>query len=318
MRFNRIFLLELFLILISYCSYAEGEHQFGYVNVVDCMMLHPTMRYFDISSKRFDLKAFKGINVEERIEENQVKVRMQINKLKEKLEEYKNKRKELEETYAERSGNLIGKLKNLDYSQPKKIKEYEESLATLEAKYYNNLNEIEQKEYPIERNIKALEQSSAYTGYSSEDETRTLFSVMLDDIYEATKELSKNKNLSFVFNSSSGINYIEIGSEFSGKFENTFSEFFNEYKNKLKENREEEAKIYVGGRITLWLDTKDSVFKFNSDKRLSSFVMNGGVDLTLDVLEYIYKKHKIDKEYIDFIKEYFQKIMVLDSSHKGF
>jgi Skp family chaperone for outer membrane proteins len=314
MKLNRLIMLALFMLLYSQL-YAE---QFGYVNVVDCMMLHPTMRYFDISSKRFDLKAFRGINIEERVEENKVKLRMQINKLKDQLEEFKNKKKELEETFLERSENLKGKMKKLDYSEPKKIKKFEQDLAILQSKYYSDINSIEQQEFPIERNIKTLENSSAYTGYSSEDETRHLFSVMLDDIYEATKELSKKKKLSFVFNSSSGISYIESGSNFSGLINNCFNEFFDVYKNKIKENGEEEAKIYVGGRISLWLDSKDTLFKYNTDSRLSGFVMVGGVSLTTDVLEYIYKKHKIDKTYSDFIKEYFQKIMVLDPSHKDF
>ena len=51
------------LLMTDVSVFSQPVQHFGYVNVIDAMMLHPTMRYFDTSTKRFILAAFKGINI---------------------------------------------------------------------------------------------------------------------------------------------------------------------------------------------------------------------------------------------------------------
>ena len=53
---SRVCFILLALAMFMLCGklYAQApQSQFGYVNVADAMLLHPTMRYFDPISKRF-------------------------------------------------------------------------------------------------------------------------------------------------------------------------------------------------------------------------------------------------------------------------
>ena len=298
------------LILIHASAFAQPVQHFGYVNVIDVMMLHPTMRYFDLSTKRFSLSAFKGINIQERIEEDKVKIRIEINKLNDELKKFDDKLKEMEETYLERSSHLIKSNESLKTMTKKRRQKYEEDIAAMQAEFYSKSAEVRRKAFPIKEKIKKLEQSSKFTGYTNEKETRSLFSLMLDDVYEAMNACAKMHNCSFVFNSSASINYIETESNVFFDTPNSMPEFFDNYKKLLKDNEESEANTIMGGHITQWLSERNSVFKNCSDNRLTMFVMNGGINLTPDVINYIYKKHKISKEHQEFIYDYYQKIII--------
>lgn len=305
-------IILIFVILINNESFAETS-QFGYVNVVDVMMLHPTMKYYDISTKRFDLKAFKGINIEERIEENKVKVRLEISKLKEELKSLDDKKKELEEIYLERSEHLIKADETLNSMSQERRDKYEEDLARLQAKYYSEVHEISRNAYPIEKKIEKLEKSSAYSGYSTVEETRKLFSLMLDDVYAAIKEVKKRYNVSFVFNSSASITFAqaEMDNFFNTSNTITLYDFFDRYDEVVRINDENaDSKVLLGNALTQWLADKDSVFGNCIDSRLSAFVIDGGVNLTYEVIDNIYTKYKVGNKQREFIKEYFDKIMV--------
>lgn len=308
-KYLKIFFTILFL-MIHISSFSQPMQHFGYVNVIDAMMLHPTMRYFDTSTKRFSLAAFKGINIEERIEEDKVKIRIEINRLNDELKKYDDKLKEMEETYLERSEHLIKSNESLNSMTKKRRKKYEEDRAAMQAEYFSKSAEVRRKAFPIKEKIKKLEQSSKYSGYTNEKETRSLFSLMLDDVYEAMNACAKMHNCSFVFNSSAKINYIETNSERFWDTPNGMPDFLDNYKKRLEEQGEEEANTITGGQLTQWLNEKDSVFKNCSDNRLSMFVMNGGINLTPDVINYIYKKHKLSKEHQKFIYDYYEKIIV--------
>ena len=58
------------LVVFSGTLFAEATQSFGYVNVADALLLHPTIRHFDPVSKRFKLEALKGVNPEKRLEQN--------------------------------------------------------------------------------------------------------------------------------------------------------------------------------------------------------------------------------------------------------
>lgn len=294
--------------LFNTSVFAQSMQQFGYVNVVDVMMLHPTMRYFDLSTKRFSLAAFKEIDIQERIEEDKVKIRIEINKLNEEIKNYDDKLKEMEETYLERSSHLMKSNESLKTMTKKRRKKYEEDMAAMQAEFYSKSAEIRRKAFPIKEKVKKLEQSSKFTGYTNEKETKSLFSLMLDDVYEAMNDCAKARDCSFVFNSSASINYIEIESNVFWDIPNSMPEFFDDYKKLLKDNEESEANTIMGGHITQWLSERNSVFKNCSDNRLTMFVMNGGINLTPEVIIYIYKKYNISKENQNFIYDYYQKI----------
>ena len=65
----------------------------------------------------------------------------------------------------------------------------------------------------------------------------------------------------------------------------------------------------MGAAFSSWLGEKNSTFLNCNDRRMTSFVMMGGLNMTPAVIDYIYQKHKVGKEQRDFIIEYFSKIV---------
>ena len=307
---RRVNLLLILIMTIFICSQSNAEpnqNMFGYINVTEVMQLHPMMRYFDSSSRRFQLESkLKGDDIKERVEKNKIKHRADLNKLEEKVKELENKRKELEETYLEKVEHMSESEKNYDNMTEKEKEKYNQKRAEFENEFYNQADEIRKKLYYLEEEIKNKEKSSEYTGYLSQGESAQIFTLMLDDVYEALEVVSKKKNCAFVFNSSAHLEYNSSASNTP----NYLPTFFNEFHKKSTdpEMNDSEKKTIAAGQLAMWLSSRNSSFSDFNDRRMSAFVMKGGIDLTPDVVDYIYEKHKIGKEQREFIKEFFKKI----------
>ena len=87
------------LIVLSLFAFVESlyaqttQSQFGYVNVADAVLLHPTMRNFDIKTKLFKLEALKGINREKRTRRRLSEKTKKNNSFSRKNKKYVGKRK---------------------------------------------------------------------------------------------------------------------------------------------------------------------------------------------------------------------------------
>ena len=307
-----IFVLVLLTPMIFCSQIFADQNIFGYVDVTEVLQLHPMMRYFDSTSRRFQLNAtLSGEDIESRIEENKIQYRAELNKLEEKIKELENKRKELEETYLEKVEHLEETEKNPNDMSEAEKESLNKKKAEFDTDFYNKADEIRKKIYYAQEEINSKMQTSNYTGYLNKDESNQVFSLMLDDVYEALEAVAKKKNISFVFNSSAQLDYKNN----AVSIPNCLPEFFDNY-NKNPNNAEKEdspemddseRKVRTGGAIGQWLEYRDSSFAECNDRRLTSFVMMGGVDLTPDIIDFIYEKHKIGKDQRDFIQEYFKK-----------
>ena len=300
-------ILLILLMPMIFCSqiYAD-QNIFGYVNVTEVLQLHPMMRYFDSTSRRFQLNAtMSGEDIESRIEENKIKYRAEVNKLEEKIKELENKRKELEETYLEKVEHLEETEKKFDDMSEEEKDKYNKKKAEFDNDFYNKADEIRKKIYYAQEDINSKMKTSDYTGYLNKDESNQIFSLMLDDVYEALEAVTKKKNISFVFNSSAQLDYKNE----AVTIPNCLPDFFDNYSKEANdsESDDSERKVKTGGAIAQWLEYRDSSFAECNDRRLTSFVMMGGVDLTPDIIDFIYEKHKIGKEQRDFIQDYFKK-----------
>ena len=297
------FLLCIAIITLCNSVYAQNsQSQFGYVNVADAMLLHPTMRYFDPTAKRFKLGALKGVDPDKRSEDNKVNYKAELNKLEENLKELEAQRVELEEDYIAKLENLgisNEKLKNMSENEKNK---YNKKKGVIDSKYYNDSDELRKKIYFAKKKIESFKANSIYTGFASQKETSQLFSLMLDDVYDAMGAVAKHYNVTFVFNSSAEITYIEGRMTAS----NPMKDFFDNYQ---ETSLSKDGKKIMGAAFTSWLGEKNSTFLNCNDRRMSSFVMMGGLNMTPAVIDYIYQKHKIGKEQREFIIEYFEKIV---------
>lgn len=280
----------------------QPQNQFGYVNVADAMLLHPTMQYFDPIAKRFKIDALKGVDPEKRSEENKVSFREKLDKLEADLKKLEESRVALEQKYMTDSKSLIISEEKLkDMSETEK-NQYNEKKKSIDSKYFDDADELRKKIYAAKQKIEAFKNESIYTGLASQGETSQLFSLMLDDIYDAMGAVAKHYNVSFVFNSSAEIAYIES----TMTAMNPMKEFFENFDQTVQDR---DGKKITGAALTAWLGDKNSTFVNCNDRRLTSFVMMGGLNMTPAVIDYIYQKHKIGKDQRDFILEYFEKIV---------
>ncbi len=295
-----VLLLSLVFVSSLVNAQTKQQSQFGFVNISDVMLLHPIMVDFNPVSKRFKLEALKGIDKDKKIEENKLKFRVELNKLEDQIKEYNSKKVEIEEIYLEQSQNLLSDDKLAKMSK-KDRDSYFEKRAKIDNKYCDEINDINNKIYVINEKIKNHKNSAVFNGDTTVEETDKLFSLMLDDIYEAMNSIAKKKNLMFVFNCSAEL-AINSGNM---QVHNPLHSFFHSLKETLKNK---DGVKTTGASIYAWLREKNNAFINCTDKRLPSFVMLGGYDMTADVIDNIYEKYKIGNEQREFIKDYYNKI----------
>jgi hypothetical protein len=305
MKNRASFIILNIITLLLFCNNLYGQtqqNQFGYVNVADAMLLHPTMRYFDPVSKRFKLEALKGVNPEKRMEENKTNFKAELNKLEENVKELEAQRNELNNNYyAELKKIMISeeKLKSMSVQEKNK---YNEKRTKIDNKHNNEADELRKKIFYAKQKIESFKNNSLYTGLSTQGETSQLFSLMLDDVYDAMGAVAKHYNVSFVFNSSAEICFIEGRMTAS----NPMGDFLDNFEQTVQDR---DGKKIMGAAFSSWLGEKNSTFLNCNDRRMTSFVMMGGLNMTPAVIDYIYQKHKVGKEQRDFIIEYFSKIV---------
>ncbi len=290
------------LVVFSGTLFAEATQSFGYVNVADAMLLHPTIRHFDPVSKRFKLEALKGVNPEKRLEQNKETFKEDMKKLEDSLDALQKQREKLEEKYFQASSKLVvseEELKNMSESQKN---QYNEKKKTIDSKYYDQADELRKKIYAAKQKIESFKDEAKYADLTSADETNKLFSLMLDDVYDAMGAVAKHYNVSFVFNSSAEIAYIQS----KMYADNPMKAFFDNFDQTVQDR---DGKLITMGAFSNWLGEKNSTFMNCNDRRLTSFVMMGGLNMTPAVIDYIYQKYNIGKDQRDFIIEYFEKIV---------
>lgn len=309
MNTNKYLLISILFIAFSSITLLADNQQFGYVNVADALLLHPTMRHFDPANKLFKIDVLKLTSPEKRIEENQVKFKEKLSKLNKELEELEKEKLESSDKHQKDLQALTtstGDINSLSESQKKKFNEKKE---TINKEFFENAATTRKKIVALKNRIKECEKEGLYTGFASQGETSRIFSLMLDDVYEAMNAIATHYKVSFVFNSSAEINYIE------GRWlsTNPLPEFFDNYEEIVQER---DGKKITGAAFTSWLTERNSTFLNCNDRRLSAFVMKGGVNMTPAVIDYIYQKHKISKEHRDFVIEYFSKYVNNDNQEE--
>ncbi|MBQ2592001.1 MAG: OmpH family outer membrane protein [Candidatus Riflebacteria bacterium] len=296
-------LLVLTLFAFSESIYAQTpQSQFGYVNVSDAVLLHPTMRHFDIKTKRFRLEALKGVNKTQRIEENKKESKANLDNITMRIKELEKSRKELEEEYQAKTKKIIlsqEKIKNMSENEKNK---YNEKKNLLETEYLIEANNIRKKIYAANKEFENYVSKPIDPGLTSPKETEQIFSLILDDVYDAMEAIAAHYKVAFVFNSSAEIAYIESGITIDNPMGNFLDNFDQIVSSK-------DGKKTTGESLNAWLGQKNSAFRNGNDRRLSAFVMKGGLNMTPAVVDYIYQKHKIGEDQRKFILEFFEKIV---------
>ena len=296
-----LIVLSLFVFIDS--LYAQTtQSQFGYVNVSDAVLLHPTMRHFDIKTKLFKLEALKGINREKRIEDNKKEAKAQLDELNMKIKELEGSKKELEEEYQKKVKKITLPQEKLKDMSEREKNSYNKKKNLLETEYLIEADKIRKKIYAANKEFEAFASKPINPGLTSPKETDQIFSLILDDVYDAMEAVAAHYKVAFVFNSSAEIAYIESGIT----IDNPIGEFLDNFDQIVSSK---DGKKTTGEALNAWLGSKNSAFRNGNDRRLTAFVMKGGLNMTPAVIDYIYQKHKIGEDQRKFILEFFEKIV---------
>ena len=145
-----------------------------------------------------------------------------------------------------------------------------------------------------------LNKEAEYAGHASLEETSQVFSLILDDIYEGIEGVAKFYKIPFVFNSS--FEFARTTSKMITT--NPMPDFFGKLNEKINQ---EEGKLTLAAGLNAWLNNRNDNLVNCDDRRLSSFVLKGGLNMTPAVVDYIYQKHDVSKDHRDFIQDYFKK-----------
>ncbi len=297
----------IFMVLISlscFCEPAQAEDtaNFGYVNVAEAILLHPTMKSFDAGAKRFRLDVVKGDKDKIRKEnlEKLTKELAQANKELKKIEQQKIKE---ENAYTKSIQALSREKINSSATGEMSLEKYNEKRESIDLRFSKILRKIGTKEKSLQTRIAKLNQESEYVSHASLDETRKIFGLILDDVYEGTDVVAKFYKIPFVFNSS--FEFARTTNNMA--IDNPMPEFFNNLDYRLSEDPEGEITVAAG--LKSWLDLKNNNLVSCDDPRLMRFVLKGGVNMTPAVIDFIYQKHKISKSHRDFMQDFYKKVM---------
>ncbi|HMM61547.1 MAG TPA: hypothetical protein PKC25_15620, partial [Candidatus Rifleibacterium sp.] len=235
-----ILLVSAVLFVISGPATAQEAPQFGYVNVADAVMLHPLMKEFDASARRFKLSALKG-DQEGKGRERRQKAESEVKTIQAEIEKLGEEKKKIENTYLENLKKLQG-TKLSGATSGKSQDQYNKEKARIDSAFFGDSRNLNQEIQKLQARLNELNISAEYAGHASFEETSQVFSLILDDVYEGVEAVSKFYKIGFVFNSS--FEFARISSKMLSV--NPMPEFFGNISEKLNE---EEGKLTLGAAL---------------------------------------------------------------------
>ncbi len=298
------FLRLLFIILLATFfntspAPCQENLQFGYVNVADAVMLHPLMKDFDPVSRRFKLSALKTDQTA-RTAQNAKKAAEELKSVQSQIKKINNQKIKLENTHIENLKKLARTKNSGSETSGNFLKEYNEEKAKVDSAFFSESGKLNEELQKLQAKVVQLNKEAEYAGHASLEETSQVFSLILDDIYEGIEGVAKFYKIPFVFNSS-----FEFARTMSKMITpNPMPDFFGSLNEKLNQ---EEGKLTLGASLNAWLNNRNDNLVNCDDRRLSSFVLKGGLNMTPAVIDYIYQKHDVSKDHRDFIQDYFKK-----------
>jgi Skp family chaperone for outer membrane proteins len=300
-----LILTSIFSFGFSFVAYSQDQVQFGYVNVAEAVLLHPLMKDFDAGPRRFKLSATKDDAIKAH-NENMANLKNELTSAQTEMKKLEEERIKIEKEYTTSLQNLSGKKINSGKSGGISIEKYNEEKNSIDLEFSRKLRTIKTEVQKVQSRINRINKESEYSGHASHAETGKIFGVILDDVYEGVDAVAKFYKIPFVFNSSF---------EFSRNTNlaatvNPMPEFFSSLDYRLSEDPE--GKLTVAAGIKAWLEQKNNSLVNCSDRRLTGFVLKGGVNMTPAVVDYIYQKHEISKSHRDFMQDYFKKIETVE------
>lgn len=294
-----------------YPAFSQPKDQilFGFTNVSQAVMLHPTMARYRIKEGRFSPAAIDGKDKKatSRLEEFE-KQRKELLDEKKKLEALVLKAdQDLSKALAELNVKFNSKRK--DSSPEKHSDQYNKEKNSLENKFWVQRQELQVKLSDVENKLARNSQENELLHLTSAEETERVFKSILDDVYEAIDMVSKHYKVNFVFNTSFTVERTPVNPSFTPI--NPMGEFFaTTFKQDagdvlFKHGSNGEAPFSM--TLDYWIACQRWAFRTTADPRLDKLIIKGGLDMTPAVVDYVYQKHNVPASHRDIIQEFLKK-----------
>ena len=302
MKNKTIICLCLFNILLPISLFAQKSGMYiGKLDLYTAVMLHPSMIWFSPEKKAFRVSR-DSINKSKIASENKSNIE-ERKKLESKLKIIKSRIKEEDQRYNNTIANLTHKyIDSLEKvgtatAELNKInfKKYsEEAYVAHQAKinsYYGEYTLYEDKISKIETIIT--------DNYTSSEETERRLIEIINEIKSYSKRVADQKGIAIVLNSG----YKRLINRKNKSFivvpeSSSFGSIFaTQFPTSLLNDEAAVKGYYLGieSKINNWLDNGNSLLGDIESKAIfEEEIIVGGVDLTVEVLNSIYKAYKID------------------------
>lgn len=290
----------------AFCQ-AKDQILFGFTNVSQALMLHPTMARYQIKEGRFSPTADKdktGKKSEEKVKE----FTENRKKLLEEKASFEGKMRKADEELSNALSDLNVKFnsKRKESSPDKPSSEYNNEKNSLESKFWVQHRDLQVKLAEVENQLSRLNQENELLHLTSSEETERIFKIMLDDIFEAIDMVSKHYKVNFVFNSSFTVERTPVNPSFTpvnpmGEF---FATNFKKDANDVLHKHGEDGKAPMSMTLSYWVACQRWAFRNSLDSRLDQMILKGGLDMTPAVVDYVYQKHNVSSSHRDIIQEF--------------
>lgn len=306
-----ILALLVLIIANSAISASQQATAFVFVNIAKALMLHPLMAKLDVKEGRFELSALNKPPPKDRslLQKDYID---RIAKLEKDLASVTKALEVLDQQFSKELFELDDLVKKIN-SVPAEartplLNEYNKKRGIIDRKYWRQRDELLENKKMISHKIDQLKKERQIMHLTTLDETQAVFGLILDDIYEAIDKVAKTKNFSMIINSSFTLERIPPNPNFVP--ENPMQKLLNlELKGPAEEvlfKHGESGNPPLYMTINSWASSHKWALKNCYDSRLDIFFIKGGLDITPEVVEYIYNKHNVNKKLTEVIKKYLQ------------
>lgn len=294
-------LLAVLFCLVCSSTLKAQKASIGKVDLYTAILLHPSMMNFSGEMKAFKIER-KEKDAEKIKKENEEKAKLKV-ELEKKIKILKEEIDKEDERYSLVMGDL-------NYSYVQNQEETATGTVELNKILYKRKSEeavvyhmarlkgiyTECVEY--QKKLDSL--NEVQPDYTNQEETRQKFIEIINDIKKHSKSEASKKGISIVLNSSyrnlmpRNLNYNE-NINFSDNF--SFGSIFTDPYPVESFKDVEAVKGYylnVESKTEDWLKNGVALLGITSDIVVAEDILVGGIDLTSDVLNSIYKEHKID------------------------
>ncbi len=285
-------------------SSQKAHEDLATVDLAFLMLFHPGMQLYHFDSRRFEQPFPDGTTPEGRtriFKERAVARSRTAQQNRSRFDKLNRDRFEVSQEIARLAEDLNEKTLNLKNraGEPNLAGK----LADLENRFWKKKKELEDRFNELNDEMVKIDEQANKKLFSSQNSRERKFNAMEDEILEAITTVARIRGYGTVLNSSfvepsvaraiDPLDAKEYGEHIS-EFDNPYAALWSQTPDKSVGRDEDAGRL--SSLVTRWTGYRSRVLSEIVDRPLNRLVLTGGKDLTLDVLAYLLKKHRMAED----------------------